>query len=419
MSQLAFQYTAVRPGAKDKIQGTIKASSEREAREFLREKELTPLTIKAIQNADSAVAKIFAKKAPNKAQLWLAEKLSTFGLKEKLSFTQNMALMLRAGIPITEVLMYMERYAENPKFRYMLIELRQNIMSGSSLSGSLARFGNSFDEVYIGIIRAGESSGELETVLDRLHTLLITAQKLRKQIISAMMYPAILIVIMTLALLAMFLFIIPTFTGIYKQMGVQLPWITQMMISISNFLQNFWMLVILGVAGGGYGFSKYANTAQGRQRIDAFLMQIPVVKGLIQYISLSNYLATLHVSFSSGLPITDCMYLASKTVTHTQIREVLEDVNYQIQTGQRLGPALYQTGLMPDMVMIMLSSGEESGELEKMLEQSLEFLEAEVTARVEVLMSLMEPIMLVSLGGIVLLLALSVYLPLFSMYEHI
>ena len=416
---VAFQYTAIRPGGKDKIHGTIKANSEREARELLREKELLPINIKAIQNADNAVAKLFAKRAPSKAQLWLAEKLATFGLKEKLSFTQNMALMLRAGIPITEVLMYMERYAENPKFRYMLIELRQSILNGTSLSSSLSKFGNSFDEVYIGIIRAGESSGELETVLDRLHALLITAQKLRKQIISAMIYPCILMFIMTIALLAMFLFIIPTFTGIYKQMGVQLPWVTLMMIAISDFLKNFWILLILGIAGGVYGFYRYVNTSAGRQRVDALLMRIPVVKGLIQYVSLCNFIATLHVSFSSGLPITDCMYLASKTVTHTQIREVLEDVNYQIQTGQRLGASLYQTGLMPDMVMIMLSSGEESGELEKMLKQSLEFLEEEVTARVEVLMSLMEPALLLVLGSVVLLLALSVYLPLFSMYEHI
>ena len=185
-------------------------------------------------------------------------------------------------------------------------------------------------------------------------------------------------------------------------MGVQLPWVTLMMIAISDFLKNFWILLILGIAGGVYGFYRYVNTSAGRQRVDALLMRIPVVKGLIQYVSLCNFIATLHVSFSSGLPITDCMYLASKTVTHTQIREVLEDVNYQIQTGQRLGASLYQTGLMPDMVMIMLSSGEESGELEKMLKQSLEFLEEEVTARVEVLMSLMEPALLLVLGSVVL-----------------
>lgn len=416
---LTFQYTAVKPGQKEKFTGTIQAENERQAREFLREKELCPIQIKALSSAEENLQKTFKKKQKSKAVLWLTEKLAFVGMKEKMLFTQNLALMLKAGIPITEVLMYMETYAENPKLRYMLNDVRKNILNGLGLSAALGKHHRIFDDVYVGIVRAGESSGELETVLDRLHGLLQTAQKLKKHVISALIYPVILVVLMALTCVVMFIFVIPTFTNIYNQMGVQLPLITQIMVQISNFFTQFWPLVIIGTGASIFGFMRFASTTSGKERLDSLTLKIPVFNTLVQYYSISNFIATLHVSFSSGLPITDCMYLATRTVMHTQIREALENVSYQIQSGQRFSASVAQTGLMPDMVLIMLSTGEESGELEKMLSQSLEFLESEVENRVEILMSLMEPLLLLVMGAVVLVMALTVYMPLFSMYENV
>ena len=236
-----FQYTAVKPGQKDKFTGTLQADSERQAREFLREKELYPTQIKVLQSAEKDLQNTFKKREKSRALLWLTEKLAYVGMKERMLFTQNLGLMLKAGIPITEVLMYMETYVENPKFRYLLNDIRKNILNGYSLSNALGRHSKIFDEVFVGIIRAGESSGELETLLDRLYGLLLTSQKLKKQIISALIYPAILIVLMLLTCIVMFVFVIPTFTNIYNQMGVTLPMITQVMVYISNFIMYFFV----------------------------------------------------------------------------------------------------------------------------------------------------------------------------------
>jgi type IV pilus assembly protein PilC len=415
-----FQYVAVKIGGQDKVQGTIQAANEREARELLREKNLQVLSMKSLDSSDDSFLNFAKKQAQsNQVLLWIGDKLSWIGLKEKILFTQNVGLMLRAGLPITEILLYMELYVKNPKFKLMLIETRQNIMVGMSMSAALARYPSVFDEVFVGIVRAGEASGELEVVLERLYHLLLTAQKLRKQVISALIYPAILVGLMVIVLCVMFLFVIPTFTNIYKQMGIELPFITQVMMGISDFMVNYWLLLLGVVGGGSYGLWRFIQTPVGKEKFDAVLIQIPVVRALVQYVSISNFIATLQVSFASGLPITDCMHLACRTVTHTQIRSAMESVGYQIQTGQRFAPAMAQTGLMPDMVMIMLSTGEESGELDKMLCQALEFLEEEVSKRVEILMSLMEPLLLLVMGGVVLVLALSIYMPLFSMYEHI
>lgn len=416
----SYNYIAVKIGSTDKVQGTIAATTEREARELLREKNLHIVSIKQLDSSDESFLKFARKQAQsNKAILWLGDKISWIGIKEKILFTQNVGLMLKAGLPITEILLYMELYVKNAKFKSLLIDVRKNIMVGMSISESLARYPDVFDSVFVGIIRAGEASGELEVVLERLHNLLLTSQKLRKQVISAMIYPAILVALMVIVLAVMFLFVLPTFTTIYKSMGVELPLITQIMMGISGFLVNYWLLVVCSTIGIGLGFTKFIQTPVGKEKFDGFLLHLPIVHTLVQYISISNFVATLQVSFASGLPITDCMQLACRTVTHTQIRAALETVGYQIQTGQRFAPAMAQTGLMPDMVMIMISTGEESGELDKMLQQALVYLEEEVARRVELMMSLMEPLMLLVMGGIVLVLALSIYMPLFSMYEHI
>ena len=418
---LTYTYTAIKSGSNERIQGSLTAENERDARLILRERNLMPLKISTLSNdGSSETGKLFKTNQlmRHKVFIKIIERLSMVGLKEKLLFTQNLSLMLKAGIPITEVLMYMETYVENPKFKRLLTDIRKEILTGRGLSGALGKHPKVFDDTFIGIIRAGEASGELETVLDRLNTLLKSQQKLRKQVVSALIYPCVLSSLMVIVLTIMFVFIIPTFTSIYKEMGITLPLVTQIMINISDFVRNYWYVVIMGVITSIWGFKKYRNSPSGRERTDLALLKIPLANTLVRYVNICNFVATLQVSFSSGLPITDCLFLATRTITHTQIKQALEQVNYQVQSGQRFSTSIAQTGLMPDIAMIMFSTGEESGELEKMLEQSLIFIEAEVEKRVEIMMSLMEPLLLLVMGGIVLVLALSVYMPLFSMYEN-
>lgn len=410
-----FQYQAVKMTTKTKVQGTINAESERHARELLREQELYPTALKPLKVTERKKK----EKVQSPIELWIKEKTSKVGLAEQISFTQNLEMMVRAGIPITEALLYMESYMDNPKFKRLLNTLRLDILSGFSFSRALEKHSRIFNDVYVSIIQAGESSGELESVLKRLAEMLNAQGELKKKVVAALVYPVMVIFIVILVMAVMFIFVIPTFSDMYAKMGIKLPLITQIMVWISDFIRHFWYITIAILIGAFFGLKKFVTTELGRYLVDSTTLRLPVVSPLVIAISLTHFISTLHVSFSAGLPITDCIIMACKTITHTIIRAAFDEVNLKVQAGQRLAQSLIETDLIPPMIIIMISTGEKSGSLEEMLVHSLTFLEVEVNQRVEVLIAMMEPVLLIVLGGVTGAMALSIYLPLFGMYEHV
>ena len=239
------------------------------------------------------------------------------------------------------------------------------------------------------------------------------------KIISAAVYPAVVVGILAIVLTLMFVLVLPTFANIYKQLNVPLPMITQIMMAISFACRDYWFITFPCIGLAIFGGYKFFSSPAGKVVVDQALIKTPVVGDLIKHTQSSHFVSTLFVSFGAGLPITDALYLATATLSHTQIKEAFKQVNFQIQTGQRLAAALAKTGYVPDLVMLMISTGEESGDLEKMLESSYDYLEEEINHRVGILTSMMEPVMLIIVGIIVGFVALSIYLPLFSMYEHL
>lgn len=408
-----FQYVAVHKTNKQKVQGTINADNERQARELLRQQELYPTSVKPLK---SSVGK---KKGKKRADNNFLSRFDKVGLKEKLTFTQNMGIMAKAGIPITEALLYMETYTEKPPFKALINKIRTDLMSGFSFSQALARQPLVFDETFVSIVQAGEASGELEAVLNRLRILLAKQAAVKKKVTGAMIYPIVVITFVVIAVLIALLFILPTFADIYDQMGVDLPLITKIMMFASEVLINFWYIIIVVVAASVFAFIKYKNSPQGKAQLDRFYLKIPVVAPVVIASSCSYFVSTLEVAFSAGLPITDSIYMACRTVQHALIRSLFEQVNLEIQSGQRLAASLANTGIMPDMVIVMLSTGEEAGSLEEMLVYALDYLDEEVDTRIGLLMQLMEPVMLVVMGGVVLVLALSIYMPLFGLYDNL
>jgi type II secretory pathway component PulF len=407
----SFQYEALRIQDKSKVNGVINAPSEKEARELLREQNLVPTRISVIDNDVLAGRKI------NPITAFIQQILGV-SAKDKIAFTRNIGMMIRAGIPVAEALMYYENYATNRGFRKIVSRIRQDIMSGYSLSQALAVHKKIFDEVYVNVTKAGERSGELDQTMARLTHLLIKAEQLKMKIVSASVYPIIVIIILAVVLILMFTLVLPTFANIYKQLNVPLPLITQIMMTISRAFRDYWFITFPGLGLVGFGTYKFLTSPSGKVLVDHFLIKLPVVGDLIKHTQSSHFVSTLFVSFGAGLPITDALYLATATLTHTQIKAAFKQVNIHIQTGQRLAASLAKTGYMPDLVMLMISTGEESGELEKMLEAAYDYLEEEINHRVGILTSMMEPFMLVVVGVIVGFVALSIYLPLFSMYEH-
>jgi type II secretory pathway component PulF len=409
----SFQYEALKINDRSKVNGIINAGTEKEARELLRDQNLIPTKL-AIVSTD--ISRNGKKINPITAMIQNVMGIST---KDKIAFTRNIGMMIRAGIPVTEALMYFENFSTNAKFAKVVSRTRQDIMAGYSFSQALAKHKQIFDDVYVNVTKAGERSGELDQTMARLTNLLIKAEQLKMKIISAAVYPVIVVVILTIVLLIMFILVLPTFADIYKQMNVKLPWITLVMLGISGLFRDYWFITFPILGFSGFGLFKFSRSVGGKDIIDRFVLKVPVMGDLVKHTQSSHFVSTLYVAFGAGLPITDALYLATETITHTQIRNAFKQVNVQIQTGQRLALALSKTGYVPDIVMLMISTGEESGDLEKMLEASYEYLEEEINHRVGILTSLMEPIMLMVIGVVVGAVALSIYLPLFSIYDHI
>lgn len=404
-----FQYQAMKISDRAQVSGVISAESEREAREMLREQDLIPTKLNAVKTA----------RPQGPGLSWIDQIMSRFtevGSKELITFTRNMAMMNRSGIPLTEALLYFENYAKNPKFKVIISQIRQDILNGMSFHQALAKH-ELFNQVYVNVTKAGESSGELDATLSRLAEVLGNSEKLKMKVVSACVYPMIVLFIMVLVLLVMFLWVIPTFVDIFEQMGLKLPLITQIMVAISRFMTGAWYIFFPLVGVSCYGLFKYFTSASGRAVVDRVMLKMPVLGELVKYIANAQFVSTFHVSFSAGLPITEALQLSVQTIGHSEIRQAFQRVNTQIQAGQGLGVSLAQTGKVPELVLLMISSGEESGELDRMLKMSLDHLEEEVNHRVGILTTMLEPLLMLVLGVVVGFVALSIYMPMFSMYE--
>jgi type II secretory pathway component PulF len=409
----SFQYEALKISDRSKTGGVINAGDEKEARELLREQNLIPTRITVISTDVGRDGK------KTGAIAGFIQRILGIGAKDKIAFTRNIGMMIRAGIPVTEALMYFENFTSNPKFRRVISGVRQDIVSGYSFSQALAKHKGIFDDVYVNVTKAGERSGELDQTMGRLTQLLLRVEQLKMKVISASVYPIIVVVILGIVLTIMFILVLPTFADIYAKMNVPLPMITQVMLGISGLMRGYWFVTFPVLGFAFFGLFKFFTGPNGKIILDELLLKVPVLGDLIKHTQSSHFVSTLFVAFGAGLPITDALYLAAETVTHTQMREAFKQVNVQIQTGQRLAVALSKVGYVPDIVMLMISTGEESGELDKMLEASGDYLEEEINHRVGILTAMMEPVMLLVIGAVVGTVALSIYLPLFSIYEHI
>lgn len=409
----SFQYEALKMSDRTKVNGLITATSEKEARELLREQELIPTKLRVINDKTAAAAskKNFIAE--------IVQSVTGVGAKERIAFTRNIGMMIRSGIPLTEALMYFENYVKNRKFRAIVNRVRTDIMGGMSFSQALARHKQVFNDVYVNVTKAGERSGELDQTMARLTDLMLKAEKLKMKIIAAAAYPAIVLVIVALVLLIMFTLVIPTFIDIYDKLGVPLPMITQVMFKMSSLLRDDWYITFPLIGISIFGIVKWFQSASGKRLWDRVVMKVPVMSDLVKFSQNSHFVSTFYVAFGAGIPITDALFLATNTVTHTQINEAFMNVNQQIQIGHKLSASLANTGYVPDIVLLMISNGEESGDLDKMLEASYEYLEDEIGHKIDILTSMMEPAMLVVVGVIVGFVAISIYLPLFSIYDFL
>lgn len=403
---------------------TIKASDPQEARKLLRRRgiratELKPLTNKA---GGGGAGDNQDKSSGSSLQSFnlsaLLEKPP--GVKEKALFASKLAALVDAGVPIVRGLDLMAKQQKLPMFKRALTKVSLDVNEGVALGTAIRRWPKVFDELTIAMVEAGETGGVLDEALQRLAKLLEDNAKLQNQIKGALGYPVAVLVIAILVFLGMTIFLIPTFAGIFSDLGAELPAFTQLLVDLSGLLRSPFSAFAAGfIFIGIWLFSRYYTTYRGRRQIDSFMLKVPLFGDLIMMTATAQFCRIFSSLTRAGVPILTSLEIASQTAGNSIISDSILNSRTLVQEGVLLSNALVRQQVLPDMALNMLSIGEETGEMDKMLSKVADFYEDEVGAMVKALTSMLEPAMIVVVGGIVGSILLAMYLPMFTIFDQI
>ncbi len=338
-------------------------------------------------------------------------------IKEKsvVVFCRIFSTMINAGLPLIQCLDLLSQQEQNKTFSKIIKSIKEDIEGGTSLTNALKKYPHIFDELFVNLIAAGEAGGILDVILERLSNYMEKAMKLKAKVKGAMTYP-IAVLLISFAVVALLLIkVIPVFAKMFEGMGGELPALTAALISASNFAQTYWY-IIMGIPIAIYmGFKQYYKTEKGRWSVDALMLKMPVFGELLKKVAVAKFSRTLSTMMSSGVPILEGLSIVSKTSGNVVIEDALMKTRQSISEGQSIAEPLTKTGIFPPMVVQMIAVGEATGALDSMLAKIANFYDDEVDVAVEALTSLLEPVMMVFLGGIVGTMIVAMYLPIFKL----
>ena len=341
-------------------------------------------------------------------------------VKEKAVFASKLSTLVNAGVPILRSIDLIYRQQKSPLFRRTLAAIIQQVNQGESLASSMRQWPKVFDKLSIAMVEAGELGGVLDETLSRLAKLLEDNAKLQNQIRSALSYPISVFVIAIAVFLGMTIFIIPTFAEIFKQLGADLPIFTLTLVNLSNLLRSsFSLFLIGGLLISAYLLKKYYDTPLGRLTIDQLQLKLPLFGDLIQKTATAQFSRTLASLAKAGVPILSCLDILTETATNSVFSNAISKCRVEVSEGIPLSTAMAMKKVFPELAVSMLMVGEETGNMDGMLSKVADFYEDEVTASVKILTSLIEPFMIVIVGGIVAVILVAMYLPMFSVFEKI
>ena len=394
-----YSYIALKQG-KEIVKGEVTASNLKDARDVIRKMGFVPTKISEYVD-------------PKQKR---GSGISALSLKDKIDFISTLQILLTSGIPAVESLMFMEQEAAKKKIRDMSKILKTQIMSGSTFADTLARYPEVFGYIFIGLIKAGEEAGELEKTLGRIKDLLTKQENTKAKVIGTLMYPMFVIILAFLITLVMLLFVFPAFKDMFEQQEKTLPLITSMMITMGDFLKEYWFTIPLFILAFVLFCFVLVKWQPARNILDRIVLKIPLLNNLILYSNFSNFLSVMSVSYDAGIPIVDCLHLGVVTLTNSVLRSKISSAIVKVQQGMQVSQALKATKIVPRMLLFMISTGEQSGRLGEMLDKGVNFLDKTLDGIIDTLTKMIEPIMLIVIGGIVLIMALALYLPLFQSY---
>lgn len=343
---------------------------------------------------------------------FLKPKITT---KDIVVFTRQFATMIDAGLPLVQCLDILSSQQENATFKEVLIQVKEDVESGSTFADALQKHPKAFNELYVNLVAAGEVGGILDTILNRLAAYIEKALKLKKQVKSAMTYPTTIVGIAVLVIAVILVFVIPAFEKMFADFGGGLPAPTKVVINLSNFVQDYILLIIGAIALAIVGFKKIYATEKGRDKIDNWALKLPVFGILIRKVAVAKFSRTMSTMISSGVPILDGLDIVRKTAGNRTVEKAIAKVRASISEGKTIAEPLKESGVFPPMVCQMIEVGEQAGALDTMLSKIADFYDDEVDDAVANLTSMMEPLLMLFLGTTVGGLVVAMYLPIFKL----
>jgi general secretion pathway protein F len=399
----AYQYVAVDASGKER-KGVLEGDTPRQVRSLLREKELIPVEVTEVAGRRT------------RRRMSVGKGLSALDLA---LMTRQLATLTRAGLPLEEALLAVSEQSEKPRTKSTLLGVRAKVLEGHTLAAGLEDFPSAFPIVYRATIAAGEQAGRLDTVLERLADYTEARHSLRQKVSHALIYPIVLTTLAITIITLMLVYVVPKVVGVFESTGQTLPILTRALIALSAFLQNWWWLLLAGLAAIIFAAVRILRQERPKRAVHGWLLRLPLIGRVTRGLNTARFTRTLSILSSSGVPVLEALGISASVVTNLPMRSAVEDATIRVREGGAIGTALSRSKLFPPMSIHLISSGEVSGELDSMLERAATHQENEMDSLLNTMLSVLEPALIIFMGLIVLAIVMAILLPIFQLNQLI
>lgn len=401
----AYQYVAV-DGSGKEHRGVLEGDTPRHVRQLLRDRQLLPVE----------VAEVESRERESRARPRLALRRGISGLDLAL-ITRQLATLVRAGLPLEEALLAVSEHTEKARLKSIVLGVRAKVLEGHPLAMGLEDFPHAFPPVYRATVAAGEHAGQLDAVLERLADYTESRHGLRQKISHALIYPVVLTVLALSIVVLMLVYVVPKVVGVFETTGQQLPIFTRALIALSEFLQNWWFLLIGVIVLLVLGIRRLLRNEAARRRLHRWLLKAPVIGRVTRGLNTARFTRTLSILTSSGVPALDALKISASVVNNLPMRDAVEEAAVHVREGGAIGRSLSRSKLFPPMSIHLISSGEASGELDAMLERAANHQENEMDSLLAAMLSVLEPLLIIVMGLMVLAIVMAILLPIFQINQ--
>ena len=400
-----FSYTALDREGRHR-RGMVESDSPRAARQQLREEGLIPVKIETTEEKAAAPERALT------VRWWQARGVSP---QELALVTRQLATLIRSALPVEEALLTAAEQNANERMRKMLMSVRARVLEGRTLAEGLRLFPHVFPEIFPATVAAGEQSGHLEAVLERLADYAENRQLVHQKISLALVYPLLLVAMSVLIVTGLLVYVVPEIVTVFQNLGHRLPLLTRALIAVSGLVRHDGTFLVFGLAGLLFAARRAYRRARVRSRVHRFALRVPLIGRVIRGLNTARFTRTLSILSGSGVPVLDALRISGEVITNVPMKVAVDEATDRVREGRSLAGALRQSGLFPPMMIHLIASGETSGQLEAMLARAAENQERELESIVGTFLSVLEPAMILIMGGVVLTIVLAILLPIFEL----